>query len=286
MRIAPFRVAAALTLPMMFAACGSSGGDAEKASDVVAIGHYRELAITARDYSFDAPDTVEAGVTNIRLRNEGPEMHHVALLRLEQGKTMDDLGAAMAAGATVLPEWAVEVGGPNVPNGPAESSAILDLTPGNYYLVCFIPSPDGVPHLMKGMTKQMIVKPASSPTAPLPSANIVMKLHDYTFTESAPLTAGRHTIRIENEADQSHEVLILKLEPGKNGMDVAHWMENMTGPPPAAIVGGITGITKGQVNYITVDLEAGDYAMLCFIPDAKDGRPHIAHGMVRDFKVS
>jgi len=287
MKIAPFRFAAALALPVMFAACsGSDAGDADKASEAVAVAQPRELLITARDYTFEAADTVEAGVTSIRLRNEGRELHHVALLRFEEGKTMEDLGAAMAAGATSLPDWAVEVGGPNAPNGAGESSAILDLKPGYYQIVCFIPSPDGQMHLMKGMAKQLIVTPSTAPSAPLPTADIVMTLDDYTFTENAPLTAGRHTIRIENRATQAHEVLFIRLEPGKTGMDVAQWIEKMEGPPPGAIVGGITGIDQGEVNVLTVDLTAGDYALLCFLPDAKDGKPHVVHGMARDFKVS
>jgi hypothetical protein len=286
MKTATFRVVSAVVLTVAVAACSDKASDAEKASDVVAGAQPRELIVKARDYTFEAPDTIESGVTTITLQNEGPELHHVALLRFEQGKTMQDLGAAMAAGATTLPEWAVEVGGPNAPNSPATNAATLDLTPGNYYLVCFIPSPDGQPHLMKGMTKQLTVVPATSPSAVMPSANIVMTLNDYTFVESAPLTAGHHTIRVENQAEQSHEVLIVRLEPGKKGMDVAQWIEKMEGPPPATLVGGITGIDKGQVNLITVDLTAGEYALLCFLPDAKDGKPHVAHGMVRDFTVN
>jgi hypothetical protein len=287
MKSSHFYRLAALFLPVLVIACSDNAGEAaEKASDLAVAAQPRELIIKARDYAFDAPDTVEAGVTNIRLQNAGPEMHHVALIKFEQGKTLADLNALMAAGAHSLPDWAVEVGGPNAPNGPAESAALLDLAPGNYVLVCFIPSPDGMPHLMKGMVKELTVVPAATPSATLPSANIVMTLHDYTFTESAPLTAGRHTIRVENQAEQAHEVLIVKLEAGKKAEDVIAWIEKPNGPPPAAIVGGITGIDKGQVNLINVEMSAGEYALLCFLPDAKDGKPHFVHGMVKHFTVS
>jgi hypothetical protein len=29
----------------------------------------------------------------------------------------------------------------------------------------------------------------------------------------------------------------------------------------------------------------GNYVMLCFLPDAKDGKPHLDHGMVKEFTV-
>jgi hypothetical protein len=37
---------------------------------------------------------------------------------------------------------------------------------------------------------------------------------------------------------------------------------------------------------VEVDLPAGDYALVCFIPDDKDGKPHFVHGMAKQTKVS
>jgi hypothetical protein len=45
-------------------------------------------------------------------------------------------------------------------------------------------------------------------------------------------------------------------------------------------------MAKGETNDIPLDLTPGNYALLCFIPDAKDGKPHIMHGMMKDFTVS
>ena len=39
-------------------------------------------------------------------------------------------------------------------------------------------------------------------------------------------------------------------------------------------------------EYFTADLTPGNYALLCFVPDAKDGKPHLEHGMVKQFKIS
>jgi hypothetical protein len=35
-----------------------------------------------------------------------------------------------------------------------------------------------------------------------------------------------------------------------------------------------------------MEFTPGEYGMLCFIPDAKDGKPHIAHGMMKQFTVN
>src|SRR5215207_5323 len=114
----------------------------------------RVLTITAKDYAFDVPDSVAAGRTEIRLVNKGPELHHAFLIKLEDGKTPADFAQAMQAGGA-FPSWARDAGGPNTPAPGKTSVAVLDLKPGTYLLTCVIPSPDGKPHFMKGMSRAL-----------------------------------------------------------------------------------------------------------------------------------
>jgi hypothetical protein len=91
-----------------------------------------EVLIRTWDYQFDAPEVVPSGPTHIRLVNEGPDFHHVWLVRLLDGKTVTDLTDFLSAGEAALPAWAVDVGGPNTPGHPGEeTSAYLDLKPGD-----------------------------------------------------------------------------------------------------------------------------------------------------------
>ena len=39
----------------------------------------QDLTIVASDFKFEAPDTVRAGLTRVRLRNKGPDFHHVQI---------------------------------------------------------------------------------------------------------------------------------------------------------------------------------------------------------------
>ena len=158
---------------------------------------------------------------------------------------------------------------------------------GRYAMICVIPSADGKPHVMKGMAKEVIVTPATSSTA---NANVrvssTMTLLDYAFQFSQPLKAGRQTIRVKNDAAQPHEVLVVRLQPGKKPADVLAWMEKMEGPPPGAPIGGTTPMARGEENLITMDLTPGEYGLICFAPDAKDGKPHFTHGMMTQFTVA
>ncbi len=41
----------------------------------------------------------------------------------------------------------------------------------------------------------------------------------------------------------------------------------------------------GDTAQFTVALEPGDYVLACFVPDASDGKAHLAHGMARQVKI-
>ena len=277
---------AALLLVGLAACTGASSKTREEASKQAVVAHDpQQIEVRTKDYSFTAPDTVDAGVTTIRLFNDGTEMHHVWLVRMEEGKSMNDLLAAMQKSHN-LPDWAVQVGGPNAPGAPGSAStATLNLEAGNYLMMCVIPSKDGMPHVMKGMMKPLTVVDRGSSDTVMPAADIVMTLDDYKFDTNVPITGGKHTIRIENAATQPHEVLFVKLAPGKTVNEALAWLEKPNGPPPAAPIAGITAINRGEVNVVTADFTPGEYGLICFWPDVKDGKPHFMHGMVKQFTI-
>jgi hypothetical protein len=202
---------------------------------------------------------------------------------LEDGKTANDFFAALKSGP--FPTWASMAGGPNPPEAGDTAIATLMMEPGNYVMLCFVPSADGVPHVMKGMATPLTVSGASVTSRPEPRADVVMKLVDFDFELSQPLEAGRQTIRVENTGKQPHEVAIVQMKPGKTPHDYAKWGEKPIGPPPGTIYGGVSGIMPGSHAFVDVDLPAGEYGLLCFVPDAKDGKPHFVHGMAKVVKV-
>jgi hypothetical protein len=256
----------------------------EKPAEPVAI---PSVMVMASDYSFQMPDTLTAGVTSFRIMNHGQEAHHLTLIRLPEGMTMADLQQFNPAAP--VPPGMVFAGGPNfsAPGGAVE--AIVDLKPGHYVGICAIPSPDGVAHMAKGMVHEFFVVPAPEPAgkavATLPDADVTVTLSDYSFTASPPLTAGRHVIRVENSGTQWHEMVLVKLEAGKTVQEMARWAEKPEGPPPGSPVDGVAPISPGESNTVSVDLTPGEYGFICFLPDARDGKPHLMHGMIQQFSV-
>jgi uncharacterized cupredoxin-like copper-binding protein len=258
----------------------SSSATADPPSGAPAI-----VTVTANDFSFSAPGKVPAGAVTVRLVNNGKELHHAQLIRIEDGKTMEDIAKALKNPGP-SPAWIKWVGGPNAVPPGKETHATSVLTPGLYAYLCFMPSPDRVIHASKGMVLPFEVTAGPAAATDLPAPDVTIKLVDYDFQLSQPLTPGKRTILVENAGPQPHEVALLKLAPGKSVADFAAWdAGGMKGPPPAEPIGGVVALDKGASATFTADLTPGDYGLLCFVPDAKDGRPHLAHGMIKTIKV-
>jgi uncharacterized cupredoxin-like copper-binding protein len=242
------------------------------------------VTVVANDFTFQAPTEIPAGLTTFVLKGAGQQIHHATIAKLEDGKTVADLMASFKTPGPP-PSWVSFVGGPNVPNPGAEANATVDLAPGNYVLICFVDTPDKVPHFAKGMVHAFTVTPSTT-HAMAPSATMNLELVDYAFNFDKPLSAGRQTIKVTNPAPQNHEIQIVKMAPGKTPADLQQWIQTMKGPPPGDAIGGVASMKPGTTNYFDVELTPGEYVALCFVPDHKDGKPHYVHGMVKAFTVS
>lgn len=241
------------------------------------------VTIITNDYTVTAPDTLPAGAVTLRMVNEGKEFHHIWVARLAPGKTADDLLAAMKTPGP-LPAWVEDMGGPNAPAPGGVSNATLALAPGSYILACVIPGPDGVPHIMKGMIRPLQVVAKGRPAAS-PVGDVTMTLHDYSFTLSRPLAAGKQVIEVRNNGAQTHEIELVRLAPGKTAQEMLTWIHHPEGAPPGLPLGGVAPLGRGGVNWFEVELEPARYALICFLPDAKDGKPHFEHGMVQEIEI-
>jgi hypothetical protein len=119
----------------------------------------QSVDIGAIEYAYeDAPDELDAGRVSFALHNKGVEQHEMVLFRRADGET------ASFEELSQLPEdelfskltfTGVAFGGPGT-----TSYAAMDLEPGTYFLVCFVPQgggEDGPPHFMGGMQHTLTV---------------------------------------------------------------------------------------------------------------------------------
>jgi hypothetical protein len=281
----PWATVAARTAVILGLAGCAGSGEAPSEEAPATAAEPQVVEITTSDYAFTAPDSIAAGWVTLRMTAGMGEFHHVQVVRLDEGHTFDDLAAELAKGEGPPPSWVRLLGGANGADPGATVETSLMIEPGNYALICSIPSADGMPHFMKGMMRPLTVTGTTTGTT-VPTADATLTMSDSGFALSGPVAAGMRMIRVENSAAMPHEVLIIKLVDGATAASLTTWlMEGMQGPPPGSGRGGTVALEPGTWNMVHADLTPGNYALVDFIPNPADGRPNAAHGMLLDFTV-
>jgi hypothetical protein len=116
-----------------------------------------DVEVKLRDFSFEMPATLSSGRRTLGLANTGAQMHELLLGRLGDGKSTADLVS-----------WSTQPQGPP-PLEPlgglvglqpgATGYLTLDLSPGSFVAVCFIPDPSTrQSHLALGMVQDISVR--------------------------------------------------------------------------------------------------------------------------------
>jgi plastocyanin len=114
------------------------------------------IEVTAVDYRFDGlPTTLQAGPYDLRFTNAGGQEHELVMFRNTSGLTLDELAARGPQGASL-----VDLTGMTYASAgdEADHDMPVELAPGQYTVVCFMPDPtDGRPHLARGMQATITV---------------------------------------------------------------------------------------------------------------------------------
>jgi plastocyanin len=266
----------------------SASASEEASPSASAAGEVIELEIVASDFAFEAPAETGAGPTRVTVTNTGQEEHQAQIVRLNEGTTFEDLTTALG-GSDPNAAFALFTfsGGPTGVVPGASVATTVGLEPGTHAFLCFVESPDGVPHLAKGMVGQLEVTDTSAGGS-LPAGDAEMTLKDMAYVGLTTLTPGEHTVAVSNAGPQPHEATLVKLNEGTTAEQVVQFFtssEPPSGPPPWTSAGGIAAIATDTSATMEINVEAGEYAFICFVPDPASGRPHAALGMVGGLTV-
>jgi len=220
------------------------------------------VTVEATEYSFSLPDQVTGGVVTLQLANVGSVVHEFAFGRIDAGKTLDDLKAALDSGKdpSNFP-WAHDLAGVGALSPGKEVDVTRTLAdPGTYVFFCFIPNADGVSHYKLGMIATFTL--AGTSNASLPKADATITATDDGFQVPA-LTAGTTTVELKNAGKKEHEFQLFSFEPGKGFKDVERWIgRGQVGPAPVVFPGGIQSIPAGTSVFEELTLESGRTYML------------------------
>ena len=111
---------------------------------------------------------------------------------------------------------------------------------------------------------------------------------DYHFIGPQFLPSGMTELTLANDGMELHHQQLLSLPEGMTADDlIAGLMSGEGGRPPTGLdtAGGVGALNPGLSGSVTLDLAAGNYALVCFVEDPNTGAHHFALGMIHEFTV-
>ena len=290
-------VALAATGLCLFAACGSDDDEDSAGGDSAGSSKPAAFAITTSEsgkkVTIDAPETIEAGLTEITLENAGKGSHDAQLVRVDGDQTAEQvLSEVLESGeGAPTPDWAHGAGGIGTTPGGQTGRATQVLEPGTYYLADTESSGgegEGTSNAKNGgIVKFEVTGDAASAELPATDGSIVA--NEYSF-EATGLKAGKNEITFDNTGKELHHTIAFPLNKGATLADAKKAFASEkppSGPPPVDFeAGASTAVLDGGEKQTTeLDLKKGKYVLLCFIADRAGGPPHVAKGMVSEATV-
>ena len=288
--------AASADPPDPAASADSSSGEVTTPDSLPAV--VQELDIDGTEYTFDIdPDTAGGlvpGWTLIRFHNLGAEPHQVMFARIKDGVDMSELAAAGAgdsSGAGAI-EFVDMIGGISYIGSGQDTTALVNLDEGTVMAMCYVPDTHGVAHALMGMSTALSV---SAPTDDPPSVEVpggdevvgTIELSEDGYLFPGEMRAGWY--HVTNTDSVLHELSLLRLGRPVDETTTAQLVDDLAANriPEVELeaVGGMGAISAGFDGYLHLDLTAGDYLAVDFMPDPGDPRPHMLDGYYDSFTV-
>jgi hypothetical protein len=263
------------------------GGSSAKAPPEFTITASEDAA--AGTYKFDVPK-IAGGVVKVTLDNKGgKEVHDFQLVKLD-GHKLDDLVKEVGDDSQPLSAWLKQGAGAGSTPPGGSSSAVFKLEPNTEYAYFCTESNEEkhLSHAQHGMAGTFTTGDDSG--AAMPDGTATIETTEYKFKVDG-LKAGKNTIAFTNKGTMLHHVVILPFRPGKtlDDLKTAFASEDQTQQPPVDFDKGVFSAVAGIGDTIVydVDLPAGHYAILCFMPDpGTAGPPHMMKGMLQELTIS
>ncbi len=280
-------------------ACGGDSGSGSKSGAAKpSAAKPTLLSITTSDagkrFSMQAPKSIKGGLVEVRFKNAGKVPHEAGLVRVEGDHSLKDvLKIVSTDGPAKIPDWLYAEGGVAT-TPPGQELSTTENLPAGHYFVIDTESEDGPPPAANGAVAEIDVTSGTDGALPATDAEVVAKTVDkdrYAFDVSG-LKAGPNKLLFKNESGDEtlHHIVAAPIRPGKTLADVKKFLSTEgkpSGPPPVDFK-SITGteVLDGKRELVTtVNLKKGKYALVCFLNDRDELKPHFKEGMLKEVDV-
>ncbi|MGM0531871.1 MAG: hypothetical protein ACQER7_11020 [Bacteroidota bacterium] len=251
--------------------------------------------VIAEDYSFEAPDEIPSGWSNIRFSNKGQEPHLLLFSRLPEGKTVDDylseagppfneiwyqlrngeIKPEQISESLVreMPAWFFEVqflGGVGLVMPDSVAETTVNLSPGDYAIECYSKTEDGEIHFMEGMARPIKVKEKKSGNKP-PEEDLLVTIKSDQMNIEGDFIPGKQTVKVLVEEEPPKQafgqnVHVVHLEQEADIEEIVKWFNWYTptglrspSPDQATFIGGMHFLPVDRPGFFKVDLKPGRY---------------------------
>jgi hypothetical protein len=319
-RRTPLWVVLAIATTVIVGACGSD--DARSARRTTDRSGGRDTGVDARpvraplprpvqtidvvgtEYAFAlVPDTdLRPGWTEVRFQNEGGEPHQIMFARLKDDADLAALAAAGAgdsSGAAAI-EFVDMIGGVSYIGPGRDITAMVDLPTGTVLAMCYVPDGHGVAHALMGMSTTLTVAedPATAGARSDPADEAggrrvrgTIRLTPDGYEIPQPLGRGWYHV-VNTDVGPAgtglHELALMRLDRPLSEASKRRLLEDIAAnrTPEVALdaLGGLGAISPGFDGYLFLDLPAGHYLAVDFMPDAGNPRPHLLDGYAAAFE--
>lgn len=237
-----------------------------------------ELIVELTDERLVVPETLPAGIRRVTANNTGQEWHAVIFRRLNEGVTPEQFAAAFAESPFDSLALTTQLGGPDLAPG-ASKSGYFHFQPGAHVLV----DNATVPPRFAPFT---VVASTEAEAAP-PAAAVTVEMKEHAFIMPTEIRAGAQWWQFTNTGENVHQAGIVKLAEGKTLDDAIAWNETGEGPEPFEWVEFWNVMSPGVTSWVELDLPAGAYWVLDFLPDpTREGQSNMALGMAKEIVVT
>jgi hypothetical protein len=287
---------AAAALCLVPAACGSddddsaSSGGSSESSEAAAV-TFETTEPSKGKVAIAGPETIEAGLTEITLKNAGKGPHDAQILRVEGDRTVDEVlsNSTDSKEGAPIPEW-ISGGGGLGTTAPGKSATVTQvLEPGTYYVIDTESGQGSEKQNARlgGVAKFEVTGEQS--TAELPETDASITAKDFSF-ETSGVKAGANRLTFENTGEQLHHLIAMPLTKGATIEQAKKFFTSEgepDGPPPVDFENGVSTavIDGGEAQVTELDFKQGKYALVCFITNRDGGPPHVAMGMINELDV-
>jgi uncharacterized cupredoxin-like copper-binding protein len=236
-----------------------------------------EVSVAATETTLDAPETLSAGIVRVTFQNKGSVPSTITFNRLREGKTFDEVKANFPKPNAELASFALvmeSVGGYDAVLPGERRQVVLDLAAGTYMLFVRVPGAGAA-----SIVKQLVVAPASGPTAPEPAADVTISLKDGSGPAVPASVKVATTWKVTNDGQFPHGFEIFRFKSGKTEADLATFFANPgSGPIPADLVASSGLLSPGKRTWFTSELAPGEYLDACTVPGHNPPATHFSEG--------